>query len=79
MKVRQRVNAIIEQKESYSMYHTLLQEVEEWEAFRTDCLDIFPSEYPRLKDMLTIFRASANTTGAAQIPELKAHAKDLLK
>ena len=29
--------------------------------------------------MLTNFRASTNTTGAAQIPELKVNARDLLK
>ena len=78
-KVRQRINAMIEQKESYSMYNTLLQEVEDWEAFDIEDLDNFPSEYPRLKDMLTNFRASTNATGAVQIPELKVNARDLLK
>ena len=78
-KVRQRINAMIEQKESYSMYNTLLQEVEDWEAFYIEDLDNFPSEYPRLKDMLTNFRASTNATGAVQIPELKVNARDLLK
>ena len=75
-KVRQRINAMLEQKESYSMYNTLLQEVEDWEAFDIEDLDNFPSEYPRLKDMLTNFRASTNATGAVQIPELKVNARD---
>ena len=38
---------MIEQKESYSIYNTLLQEVEDWEAFDIEDLDNFPSEYPR--------------------------------
>ena len=70
-KVRQHINAMIEQKESYSMYNTLLHEVEDWEAFDIEDLDNFLSEYPRLKDMLTNFRASTNATGAVQIPQLK--------
>ena len=58
---------MIEQKESYSMYNVLLPEVEDWEVFGIDGLDTFPAEYPRVKDMVTNFRISANTTGAAQI------------
>ena len=78
-KVRQLINAMIEQKESYFMYNTLLQEVEDWEAFDIEDLDNFPSEYLRLKDTLTNFRASTNATGAVQIPEVKVNARDLLK
>ena len=61
------------------MHNTLLNEVEDWEALDIEYLDNFPSEYPRLKDMLTNFRASTNATGAVQIPKLKVNARDLLK
>jgi len=65
------ITSMIELRESYRIYQTLSQEIDDWEEIdEADLSDTFLSELPRLLKLLNEFRISTCSTGATDISTL---------